>query len=140
MASDYIRLATREDLPKLLEMIDRFYAAANLDIPLNKDSVAANMGKLAGVGGLFVCDTGFIGFQMGEIWYSGDPCGQVVMIWSDKPGTGVKLLKFAAKMAGKMGAKYFQCNSLLSLEPDKLEKVLNRMGYDRIEHVYMRAL
>jgi hypothetical protein len=140
MASDYIRQATKEDLPMMLDMIDRFYAAANLDIPLNKEAVASNMGRLAGIGGMYVCDTGFIGFQMSQIWYSGDPVGQVVMVWSDKPGTGVKLLKFAAKKAAKMGAKYFQCNSLLSLEPEKLEKVLSRLEYDRIEHVYMRAL
>lgn len=140
MASNYIRQATKEDLPELMNMIDKFYAASNVDIKLNKDAVAANMGKLAGIGGLYICDTGMVGFQLGEIWYSGDPVGQVVMIWSDKPGTGIKLLKFAARQAKKMGAKYFQCNSLLSLEPEKLESVLKRMKYDKIEHVHMRAL
>lgn len=140
MASNSVRLAKEEDIPELMSMVDRFYHASGVDIDLNQLAVSQYMGQLSGLGQLFICDGGMVGFQIGSIWYSGDLVGQVVMIWSDKPGIGVKLLKFAEKKAKKMGAKYFQCNSLLTLEPKKLENILRRLEYDKVEHVYMRAL
>lgn len=140
MATDSIRLATQEDVPAITGMIERFYEKSGVPHKLNMDSAFKSIGAISGLGSMFFCKYGMIGYIPGVIWYSGDRVAQVAMIWTDKAGYGVKLLRHAQTHAKENGYKYFQCNSLNSLESGKMNTVLERLDYEQIEQAYMRAL
>jgi hypothetical protein len=127
--SNSIRVATKDDLGQMVEMLHKFHDKSGVDSDLDLDSALIALGVMASMETLFICETGIIGYQGGSIWYTGDKVAQVVLIWSERPGTGVRLLKHAVKEAKKQGYKYFQCNSLESLEPEKMNKVLEKMGF-----------
>ena len=57
-----------------------------------------------------------------------------------KTSAGLKLLKFAEKLAKEAGVKMWSMMLLESSEPEKVAKIYAKMGYKPVERTYLKVL
>lgn len=140
-----IRLATEPDIPRLVEMGQRFrqetaYAKFLADNPekmaeLGRKLIAGNGLLLAECdGGIF----GMLGFIVYPHFISGEMMAGEVFWWVDPEhrGEGFKLLRHMEKMARLAGAKHMQ----MIAPTDRVASFYERVGYSQVETTYQKSL
>src|SRR3954466_1780011 len=112
-----IRLATLEDLPRLVEMGKRFRANSNYKdfIPENSAKMIETATKLIELGTVYVSEQdgkldGMIGFLLFDHPLSGEKTASEIFWWVEPEarGTGLKLLNTMKRAAKASGAVKMQ--------------------------------
>lgn len=142
-----IRLATYEDLPVLRRMGRDFFNASGHDrfTVYNEDDMENTYRHLIDNDGILTDgEHAMIGFLVFPSFYNAQYLLAQELFWwvdEEKRNTpvSIKLLKMAEKSAKDMGAKAMM---MLSVEHfgDKVDNIYKRMGYQKSETAFMRAL
>lgn len=143
-----IRDATKEDIPKLLELGKKFFKATEYAsfMPFSEENTINIINELidGDSGILLVLDnngvSGMIGGLVYPFYMSKDLTGQELFWWCEDKGKGLGLLDAIEKQAKEKGAKTFNMMSLDKLTPERLDKIYLSKGYTRSEHTYIRRL
>ena len=143
-----IREATAEDMPALLDIAERFFAAtgyAEFTTYSPNETQKTLEHLIEGEDGIIlVLDLdgvkGVVGGLVYPFYMSGDLTGQELFWWSDVKSEGLSLLDAVEAAAKEKGAKTFTMMSLDNLSPERLDKIYLAKGYTRSEHTYIRSL
>lgn len=140
-----IRLAREADIPRLVEMGQRFrressYAERLAD---NPEKMAELGRQLLKVDGLLLSEkdgelTGMLGFILHNHFISGEVFAGEVFWWvePERRGDGLRLLREAEKRARARGAKYMQ----MIAPTDQVATIYKRLDYEFVEATYQKAL
>ena len=146
-----IRAGQLIDLERCLDMAESFYEVAGYkdDVPLCRDSCREFMEFSMSQGLLFVAalEDSVVGFVLGiaspYIMNKKYLAGAELAWWVEpehrKGTTGVRLLKAIEKSAKDLGVKMWSMMSLESVEPEKMERLYNALGYTPMERTYVRV-
>lgn len=147
-----IRPATHDDLPRVLEMGERFFDTAGWDDVAEWDQASVRKtleGLIEGDAGcLFVAEAegGLVGMTGGLVYPfyfdHGHITGQELFWWVEPEhrGVGGALLDAMETWAKEAGAKSFAMIALDKINPDLMGRVYRRRGYRPSEHSYIRRL
>lgn len=143
-----IRLATKEDIPRLCELGKDFIEVSGYaDIAEYDERSCVRMLEL-----MITCKTcftdgeyGVIGFMISPLFFNIQKLSAVELFWwvdKEKRGSslGIRLLKAAEEQARKLGAKNFSMLSIDRLKSRKLDSLYTKLGYSLSERIYMRRL
>lgn len=140
-----IRAARSEDVPRLVEMGQRFRENTSYSKHLanNPAKMAETAAKLIAVDGILVTEragkvVGMIGFIFHDHFISGELSGGEVFWWVEPEhrGEGVKLVKAAEAIARAKGATNFQ----MIAPTGQVMAVYERLGYEFVEATYQKNL
>ena len=140
-----IREATKEDIPRLLVMCRKFFAASEYaDITkLDEDAMTST---LCGVIDneqtcLLVPDdlTGMVAGIVYPFYFSTDVCAQELFWWSEG-GHGRALLEAFEAWAKSRGANAVTMICLDRLGRDRVESIYKKAGYRASEHSWIKRL
>jgi GNAT superfamily N-acetyltransferase len=140
-----IRAATEQDIPRLVEMGQRFRAETSYS-----QFLSDNPGKMAELGAKLVSQDGVLVSQrndrvvgmLGMILHSHFISGERMageVFWYVEPayrGEGIKLMSETEKRARAAGAQHIQ----MIAPNDQVAAVYRRMGYQFVEATYQKAL
>lgn len=140
-----IRLATLEDLPRLVEMGKRFRSESAYKnfIPENSQKMTETAQKLIELGTVYVSEQdgkldGMIGFLLFDHPLSGEKTASEIFWWVEPEarGTGIRLLHTMKRAAKQSGAVKMQ---MIAPSPEVAEIYL-RLGYLPIETHFQKSL
>jgi ribosomal protein S18 acetylase RimI-like enzyme len=140
-----IRDAQLSDVPRLVEMGQRFIKETSYSKHLrdNPECAAVLITSLIEKGSLLILEQGqeiigMLGFVMFPHFMSGDLTAGEIFWWVEPEhrGQGLKLLREMERRARVEGAKYVQ----MVAPNEKVGRLYERLGFDRIETSYQRAL
>lgn len=136
-----IREAAVEDIPRLLAMGERFAVKARLADHVGYDSASmAATFKLLIEGGhpVFIGESGAIGGTCTpHVFNHAHICVQELFWWSEG-GEGMRLLRALENYARERGASLRLCH-MEAIEPDKLDRVYRKLGYQLVERGYVKV-
>lgn len=147
-----IRPATPDDMPRILEMGERFFETAGWPEIAEWDagSMEQTLGYLmdAATGCVFVAETeagivGMTGGMLNPFYFNlSHVTGQELFWWVEPEhrGLGSGLFDALEAWATDAGAKSFSMIALDRLKPDVLGRIYQRRGYRAAEHSYIRRL
>lgn len=143
-----IREATEQDLEAIMEMAEKFYAATEYSevIPFDRES-AENLVLSSCKQGMCFVDDDYRGFVLGMLFPYSLNNSEIVgseLAWWVEPEyrnemVGIQLLEALESAAETNGAKMWSMMCLESIEPDKVERIYERMGYTRTERTFTRT-
>lgn len=140
-----IRTATASDVPRLIEMGERFRSSSTYRKYLagNSEQMRRFAEKIIDGDGLLVSErsgkiVSMLGFVVFPHFMSGETTGGEVFWWVEPEhrGEGLKLLRAAEKCARSVGAKRFQ----MIAPSEDVEKLYELMGYEYVESTYQKML
>lgn len=140
-----IRPATTSDVPRLIEMGERFRSSStyNKYLAENSEQMRRFAEKIIDGDGLLVSErsgkiVSMLGFVVFPHFMSGETTGGEVFWWVEPEhrGEGLKLLRAAEKCARSVGAKRFQ----MIAPSEDVEKLYELMGYEYVESTYQKML
>jgi len=140
-----IRIATTADVPRLIEMGERFRSSSTYNRYLagNAEQMKKFAKEIIDGDGLIVSErnghiTGMLGFVVFRHFISRETTGGEVFWWVEPEyrGDGLKLLRAAEKCARGVGAKRFQ----MIAPSEEVEKLYELMGYEYVESTYQKML
>lgn len=140
-----LRLAREADIPRLIEMGERFRAGSSYErhLAANPEQMTKMAAQLIAVDGLLISErsghiTGMLGFLVFPHFLSGEVVGGEVFWWVEPEhrGDGLKLLREAERQATARGAKKMQ----MIAPTDQVARVYQHLGYDFVESAYQREL
>lgn len=147
-----IRPATPDDMPRILEMGERFFETAGWPEIAEWDapSMERTLGYLmeADTGCIFVAETedgivGMTGGMLNPFYFNlSHLTGQELFWWVEPEhrGVGSGLFDALEAWAKAAGAMSFSMIALDRLKPDVLGRIYQRRGYRASEHSYIRRL
>ena len=143
-----VRLATKEDIPNLLRMSELFFNASGYQsiTTFNKSDSQELLNNLVDVGTMLTDGkSAMIGFVIFPLFMNKKTIMSQELFWwvdEDKRGTrvAIELLKAAEKISKQSGATVMNMLSLEDLNGEKVNKLYQRLGYERKEQSYMRVL
>lgn len=147
-----IRVASTNDIPRLIEMGRRFFLEASVLEPVmfDDDSFSRTLNKLITDegGSVFVAEEdtiiGFIGGMVYPMFFNAAHLTGQEMFWWVEPdhrkGAGGKLRGALEEWARVKGAKSFTMVALESNRPEAVAAIYKRVGYMPTEHHFMRQL
>lgn len=136
-----IRDATTADIPRIVDMMQRFHAIASQPQEFCRDSMASFMtGLIEAPGGIvLICDGGMIS---GAVTPSPVNAKWLICFelswWSERARDGVRLMKTFAERAEIMGASEIRFSFRASTP--KIGKFLIKSGFTHDEQVYTRLI
>lgn len=140
-----IRPATEADIPRMVEMGQRFHDETTYQkhLPSNPEQMHKIGKQLIDLDGLLVSEregkiVGMIGFVVFPHFLSGElVCGEAFW-WVDPEyrGEGIRLMREAEKSACARGAKKMQ----MIAPTDQVGHVYQRLGYEFVESAYQKSL
>ena len=141
-----IRKATTEDLPKLLNLAQEFYASSEFLEGFNLNIFVANWSNFINndIGVIWILNE-FDGI-LGAVKYPDINSGELVateFFWfvsPDKRGDGIKLLREFEKWAKEVGCKKIFMVYLMDSMPEEMKSVYKRYGYKPMEVHYVKEL
>lgn len=140
-----IRFATTEDIPRCVEMGQRFHAETDYknQVTIEPDALHKLGEQLVAKNGLLVSErggqlVGMIGFVLFPHFFSGEMVAGEVFWWVDPEhrGEGPKLMKEAERHAREAGAKRMQ----MIAPNERVGTLYERCGYSFVETAYQKAL
>lgn len=140
-----IRKAVTEDVPRLVEMGQRFRATSSYSEHLAENVAQFRMlaEKLVELGTVFVSEhegkvTGMLGFMIFDHPMSGERIGGEIFWWVDPEsrGVGLKLLEEAEEAVRAAGGKKMQ----MIAPTEGIERLYQKLGYKQVETTYQRSL
>jgi hypothetical protein len=140
-----IRLATLEDVPRLVEMGLNFRGTTSYEKLLreNPSKMKELAEKLIQCQALLVSErdgslVGMLGFFIYDHFISGEKVAGEVFWWQEpgKRGDGLKLMKEFERIAKEAGAKQIQ----MVAPTDQVARVYKHMKYEFVEASYSRTL
>ena len=140
-----IRLATKEDIPRLVEMGQRFRAHSTYSQYLadNPEQMAKLGQQLIDVDGLLISERdgkiiGMMGFILHNHFLSGEKVAGEVFWWMEPEyrGDGLRLLHEAERRSKAAGAKYMH----MIAPTEQVETIYKRLGYQYVEATYQKSL
>jgi GNAT superfamily N-acetyltransferase len=140
-----IRPATEPDIPRLLKMGARFIAETPYKnhIFANPEQMEKLAKQLMASGGVLVYERdgeliGMLGYVVFPHYVSGELIAGEVFWWVEPEARGIgrELMKVAEEQARAAGAKRFQ----FVAPTERVAKLYERLGYERVEVMYQRAL
>lgn len=132
-----IRRATESDLPEIMEMAERFYAAAWGDGSFDPEATAGVMSRLIEHGVIFRSRRGMIGGAILPVWCAPTRLEAHEMFWWAEDGAGGALLADFEAWAADRGA-IVRMSALASLRGEAVGRALRRRGYASVETGYVR--
>lgn len=138
-----IRTATKADIPRMVEMGQRFRneSSYNKYLAENPAKMAELGEKLVAVDGILVAEhdgklTGMLGYIVHEHFISGEKVAGEVFWWVEKRGDGLELLREMERRAKAAGAKYIQ----MIAPSQRVARLYTIMKFDFVESTYQRTL
>lgn len=140
-----IRLAVKADIPRLVEMGQRFRAHSTYAQYLadNPKQMAKLGEQLIAVDGLLLSERegqiiGMMGFILHNHFISGEKVAGEVFWWVEPEyrGDGLRLMHDAERRAKAAGAKYMH----MIAPTEQVEAVYERLGYEYVEATYQKTL
>jgi GNAT superfamily N-acetyltransferase len=140
-----IRLAVASDVPRLVEMGQRFRKESEYHrhYPDNPEQLAKLTAQLIACDGALLCEragqiVGMFGYVLYPHLLSGELVAAEVCWWVEPEhrGEGIKLLREAEKLAQARGAQQMQ----MIAPNDKVANLYQRLGYVFVEAAYQRSL
>ncbi|MES2367709.1 MAG: GNAT family N-acetyltransferase [Pseudomonadota bacterium] len=147
-----VRAGTAQDFLSCIPMAERFWSVAGYagDIPFDADSTVDYfaMGLKAGLFAVAEKSGEVIGFVIGVTTPSmvnRDCLIGAELAWWMEPEhrnsmDAIRLLKHIELMAKEAGCKLWSMMCLEALEPEKVEKMYLKMGYEKSERTFTRRL
>jgi N-acetylglutamate synthase-like GNAT family acetyltransferase len=144
-----IRKGTYSDIPKIIEMATKFWADTIYDEECEPESVDHLSRVCIDQGLMVVLDLdGVCGFACGiksPLMASSKAFMGVEVAWWVEPEhragrNGLRLLKSLEASAHDAGIKYWNMLFMESSMPDTVEKIYQKMGYNRNETTYIKRL
>lgn len=123
------RPATREDTPRIIDMLRELFRYANRRGDFNQESVRAMMDHLRENGILIVSDKGVIGGVVIPLWPTGEMFAQEIVSWGD-----LALVASFEESAREMGATAIHLKALT----ERVGKHYERRGYRKVESMYLK--
>jgi len=142
-----IREATHDDVDFLLEMGRNFYNACDFPVELifKPEILAGVMDNLiVNENACILVDDKLQGMIAGIVYpyyFTGQMSGNEMFWWVEpesRKGLGKKLLDGLEDWAKGKGAVSFTMISLDASEPERMDKIYKRRGYEPREHHYVR--
>lgn len=140
-----IRTATREDIPRMVEMGRRFRneSSYNKYLADNPAKMAELGEKLVALDGIIVAERdgeiqAMLGYVVHEHFISGERVAGEIFWWAEPEhrGAGLMLLREMEKRARAAGAKYLH----MIAPSERVKTLYERLHFDFIEATYQRAL
>jgi GNAT superfamily N-acetyltransferase len=140
-----IRLATIEDLPRVVEMGRRFRRETSYAEKLKENAaqMLALAERLVAGNGLLLAERserliGMLGFVVYPHFISGEITAGEIFWWVEPEfrGEGLRLLREAEKCARQAGATRMQ----MIAPNDRVAHVYRRVGYEFVESTYQKEL
>lgn len=131
-----MRHATLDDLPTLIERMDRFHASARLPSQFDPAATQAFLTACITQGAVFVTDRGCIGGMLAPHWCDPSHVMAVEMFWH-ADGEGLALLGQFERWAREVGASEVRMTSLASLP--RADRLLKAKGYAPCEISYSKV-
>ena len=136
-----IRAATLEDIPRLLDMGERFSQLANLSehVGYDRDSMAATFqAMIEGGHPLFIGERGAIGATSTPHPFNHAHIHAQELFWWSEGGEGLALLKELERHCEE------HCHSLTmitleAIEPERTGQLYMKLGYTPLEHSYVKV-
>lgn len=142
-----IREATTEDIPKLVEMGERFHKASPYADLMDFDAQGfSEFGGLMIENDIFLLLVDDHVTSMLGMAFAGCLANPSVIMadelfwWSESPGTGIKLLKTAEVVAKGRGATLFKMSALADDNGERMNGYYQHAGFSDCERSYMRTL
>ena len=140
-----IRIATQDDICKLLPMAREFYKLTPFKEEFDIDSVSGSMTHLViDETGIIFTDDNFecmLGAMVYPLWMNrGVSIAMEMFWWSENPRFSTQLLNKFEEWGTNKGASYFELVRLESNEPNRLDNLYRRKGYRAMEHVYLKEV
>ena len=143
-----VRFANKGDIPNLLRMSELFfnesgYKSITTFDKLDSEEVLNNLIDLGTI--LTDGESGMLGFVIFPLFMNKKTIMSQELFWwvdEDKRGTklAIELLKMTEKISKESGASVMNMLSLEDLNSEKVNKLYQRLGYERKEQSYMRVL
>lgn len=146
-----IDLATRADVPRIIEMARAMHAESRYSVvPMDDARVTALIERLIdGAGAVFVhrCDgvpVGMAVVQCAEDFFSGTKTAYEYAIYAE-PGhrgglAGARLLQAYIKWAQEQGAQFLHAGITTGVNTDRSGQLYERFGLEPIGRLYMARL
>lgn len=136
-----IRLATQDDLPRLMAVAGDFWAVSPWSATIEMDDVAVcdMLEKAIDGGSCFVGERGVIFGFMGPLWASPQHKIAVELAWWGA-GEGLALLEAFEQWAKDNGAIGVQMSTLGGLDDEKTEAKLRKAGYKPSERGFFKRV
>jgi len=142
-----IRPATEDDIPRLVEMGERFLTETvyHARVPVNPVQMATTVLRLLSTeaGAVFVSDrdgalVGMIGMIVFDNPITGESTVSELFWWVEPEhrGCGLRLLKRAEQWGRESGARKVH---MIAPTPD-VARLYERLGYEQLETTFQRAL
>lgn len=138
-----IRNAVKADIPRIVEMGERFFKAmARSDIGAYSHETAKQTARMLidnPLGILLVSDTGMIGGMVYPFYMTGELTAQEFFWWSE--GTGGRSLLRAFEVAAKIrGARTVNMIVIETLFPERVARIYMKAGYSPAERTYIKEI
>ena len=145
-----IRNATTDDISKILEMSERFWASTIYTEPFNSDDtrVMVEMALDHGLLAVAVADGGVVGFVAGiraPLLGNHSAMSGTELAWWINPEhrkgrLGLDLMLYIENLAKMQGVKYWNMISMESSAPEVANKIYERLGYMKTETSYTKVI
>jgi hypothetical protein len=137
-----IRAATADDIPRLLEMGEKFAERANLKAhvgydPASMDRTFATMIEYDSYC-LFIGQSGAIGGVVGPHPFNNVQMVADELFWWSEGREGLKLLDAYEAWVAERGA-IARMSALEAVDIDRVEKILARRGFEPVERAYIKV-
>ena len=149
MGTQIIRRGVKSDIESIVDMARGFWGQTIYDEEYCPETVA-NMAEACINAGLMsvVDDDGVVGFACGMkgplLGNASVVCGIELAWWIDpkyrNENHGVNLLMHLEQQARDAGIKYWNMVYMVSSMPDVVEKIYQKLGYNKIEVTYQKVL
>jgi GNAT superfamily N-acetyltransferase len=143
-----IRIATEDDIPSILLLCEEFWAYTIYDEAFNADHTRLMVDMALDHGLLAVLDAGtIVGFVAGiksALLGSTQALTGTELAWWISPDhrkgrNGIKLMLFIEDLARKQGIKYWNMISMESSDPERANKIYEKLGYVKSETSYTKV-
>lgn len=130
--------ATEADIPRILDMGERFHAAAGNPWPYSRSYTEAGLFRLLEAGCVFVSREGMIGGLLAPTWCRPDWLVAVELFWWAEDRNGLALLRRFEAWADEKLANEVRLTSLANLPA--ADRIIRRCGYEPREISYSKVI
>jgi hypothetical protein len=135
-----MREATLDDMPRLLEMGQRFHAASEMPCGFSNEAIAGLLTNLISEpsGAVLISGGGVIGGALSPAYCDPDWIMAVELFWWAEDRQGLRLLKSFEDWAEASGANEVRMTTLSSLP--SADRIIRRKGYQPTEISYSKVI
>lgn len=135
-----IRHATREDIPLILDMGERFFRKAWGDGFDRKATMDFVGGMIDGAGVVFLSPKGMIGGILCPVYCAPTKVQAVELWWWARDGYGRDLLREFEKWAWDSGADEVRMSCIQHVKGEAVAKALTKAGYEPCEVSFRKGI